>query len=350
MIDVLMLCINDWANTGWRFSQALQHIGLDVLFLKGVMHKFMYPEQGIIHPDIVKAHLAQKPEGGEALYYSVPELNELARSANVIHFRDTCIIDTGVDLEKKWVIAQHGGRIYRQHNRKVNREFNQFVDATIIQCPDLWGLGAKNEHLIYYPVDTNRIKPVYEPQDDRLIIGHFPSMPTWKGTSVIYETILKIGKEHPRLAEKFAYFGPTHEDLNNDPNKWMWLTIWSNHLKRIAMCDILIETVSKTAQDDLPYGEWGNQALEAAAMGKIVITNTLTADLYRKEYGPGCALHVANDATELEAQLIKILNMGGDEMMEHRYKSREWVEKYHSIEKTGERLWEKIYKHLKPKG
>jgi hypothetical protein len=46
----------------------------------------------------------------------------------------------------------------------------------------------------------------------------------------------------------------------------------------------------------------------ANALGKIVVTNSLAKDIYKKEYGD-CALHIANDPNELYAELSKILRM-----------------------------------------
>jgi hypothetical protein len=123
------------------------------------------------------------------------------------------------------------------------------------------------------------------------------------------------------------------------------VVVWTEHLKRVAYCDIIIETVAMEAQGH-PFGEWGNQAIEAAALGQIVITNTQSAELYKEEYGPDCALNIANNEDELQAQIMKFLSMSDDEILKEKQKTRAWAEKHHSMEATSKRLWDKIYRHL----
>jgi hypothetical protein len=108
--------------------------------------------------------------------------------------------------------------------------------------------------------------------------------------------------------------------------------------------DVLIETIRLEIQGR-PFGEWGNTALEASALGKIVITNSLNTDLYEQEYGD-LALWIANDADQLEKQLRKALTMSDDDLLNERVKMRQWAETNHSIGATGLRLWEKIYKDV----
>ena len=93
------------------------------------------------------------------------------------------------------------------------------------------------------------------------------------------------------------------------------------------------------------YGEWGNSAIEAAALGKIVITNSLTQDLYEKEFGD-CALHIANEPERLESMLKYFLHLGDDLIYQKKQETRAWVEDTHSMKATAKRLWEKVYKDL----
>ena len=55
-----------------------------------------------------------------------------------------------VESKDKKVVMQHGGTTYRMGADLCNEPFNSFVDAHIIQFPSILGLGAKNEHLIYF--------------------------------------------------------------------------------------------------------------------------------------------------------------------------------------------------------
>jgi hypothetical protein len=291
-------------------------LGLEALMFKGRSHSFLYPEQAPMHPQIY---------GGELGI--MPPLQTIADAAEVIHFVASTYVETGIDISQKKIVVQHGGTLYRQQHEKVN-EFFAEVDASIIQCPDLLGLGAKNEHLIYYPVDTDWIRPVYEPAADKPVVGHFPSNPEVKGTAAIIETVEKLeGQRHELL---FAV------DTTKVP--------WQKHLTRMADCDIVIETCAPK-QGERAYGEWGNTALEAAALGKVVVTNSIHADVYEREYGE-CALHIANTPEELERVLGTLLSMDYDMLQEAKEQSRAWAVKNHSMQATANRLWEKVYSGL----
>jgi hypothetical protein len=95
----------------------------------------------------------------------------------------------------------------------------------------------------------------------------------------------------------------------------------------------------------MPFGEWGNTALEAAALGKIVVTNSLNTDLYRAEYGD-CALQIANTPEALKETLQRLISLSDGELTQLKLQSREWVENKHSMMPTGERMWDKVYRGL----
>ena len=111
-------------------------------------------------------------------------------------------------------------------------------------------------------------------------------------------------------------------------------------MDRIRGCDILIETLALAGS-----GAWGNTALEAAALGKVVVTNTDHKDVYEKEYGP-LPIHVANNAGELEVVLRELINLGKDGVLAEGRKTRDWVVKYHSMKATARKLWNRVYKQF----
>ena len=326
MLDVLMLTKNDWANTGWRFMRCLQLLELEVKFFKGKKHWAGYPKQAPIHPAITKR------TGGRNHSWSVPELKNLAESAHVIHYIASVFINTGADLNKKHVVVQHGGSVFRKSSAKINKRFNHLVDASIIQCPDLLGLGAKNEHLIYYPVDTKLLTPNYTQRKKRILIGHFPRSPGIKGTANIIKAI-EIVEADPNI-NTIKYVG-----LRN-PNQQARMP-WEKHLNRVRSCDVIIETCN-LKQRNTKYGEWANTALEAAALGKLAISNTLSADIYEREYG-NLGIHVANDVSALVAQITRLAKLDKEQLVAEKKKSRAWVVENHSLEANAIRLWEKVY-------
>jgi len=85
------------------------------------------------------------------------------------------------------------------------------------------------------------------------------------------------------------------------------------------------------------YGEWGMTTLEAAALGKIVVTNFLSIDRYKIEYGE-CPLFVCNTLEQLEKNILYLSKMNKEEILEKKKETRAWVEKFHSYKAVGERL------------
>ena len=317
MLDVLLLCYNGWANTGWKMFKVYQSMGLKVMGFKGLPHLFFYPEQLVILPEISNT--------GKAL-----TLNPLVKQAKVVHYIATTFIDTGNDLSKKFCVVSHGGKQYRQDPEAANKLFNQFVDVSIIQTPDMLGFGAKNEKLVYFPVDTNFIKPIYRERQD-VTIGHFPSH-IFKGSSLVTDVARKVGKKH-----SFRY-------RTSDGSQLVWL----GNMENLATVDIYVDQMLPTvkypgSEEEKVLGTWGNASMEAAAMGKIPISSALFVDTYRKEYGCDPAVEVANDAEELYEVLERLITMPLDEFRAKQENARRWAVENHSFEATGRRLKERIY-------
>jgi hypothetical protein len=333
-MKALLLTQHDWANTGWRFSECLKMLGIDVTMYKGNLHALGYPKQAEIKTCLREAKVGDY-NGSPVIYIKAHNLREEAEKADVLHFFTSTFVDTGVSLTDKKVVVQHGGSVYRM-NPSMSAFFNSITDATIIQCPDLLGLGSKNEHLIYYPVQLDILHPTYKRKKDKLLIGHWPSNPVTKGTENVLRVLERLSK-NPKTGNKFEYIG-THEAVKKRQVPWL------EHLKRVRSCDILIETCNPE-QRGKKYGEWGNAAIEAAALGKIVVTNSLAKDIYKEEYGD-CALHIANDPNELYEELSKILRMSNEEILADKKKTYQWVKEKHSMGATAQRVWDKVYKYF----
>lgn len=319
-IDVLMICYDDFANTLARFWQCARYLGLNAIAVKGVKHPFRYPYQAPLHPSLMHQPISSAP-----LTVLAPGLEHLIECANVVHLFTSTYPMCAVNWGKHPVIVQHGGTYYRQHPKECNELFNQLAQKTVIQCPDLLGLGAKDETLIYYPVDTTLIQPDFSKKGDKLVVGHFPSNPKVKGSDLIRSVIF----ESP-----VNYMGP--DGVNNWP-----LVPWAENLKRFKQCDVIVETLA-AEQTGKKYGEWGNTALEAAASGCVIVSNCIHEDVYQKEYGD-LGIHVANDAYSLKVELTRLSQLSDDDLMAEKKACRKWVEEKHSIPATAERLWNKIY-------
>ena len=347
-IDVLGLIKWDWANSGYRFTQALQKLDLNAVSFKGTpLAYFNYPKQLPTLPILSKAQVSSpEPEGQSPIINDAANNSDLQRlidNAKVIYLFGTQWI-TNINIHNDvQMIVQHGGITYRVAPDKCNSIYNPIVSATIAQCPDLLNLGAKNEHLIYYPVDTDLIRPNYNFKDQsKLIIGHFPSSPLNKGTDTINKVIQRL--KSSSLGDKFEYNGIPWLGANNSRKHFV---DWTDNLKRLGSSDVIIETCKPTLHGK-PFGEWGNTAIEASALGSIVVTNSLTPDLYAREYGE-CALNI-NNGTEkgLENTLVELIESSREGIQERKRLARRWVVEKHSIEATALRLWSKVFSDMFP--
>jgi len=328
MIDVLFLTFNDWANTGWRFLKCAQMAGLNAMGFKANMHPFHYPEQLSLHPEITgfnKGVMGQLPKGGE--------LSKFVEKSKIVHFIASSCIDTGIDLYKKPVVMQHGGRTYREGHEQLNSIYNDFCDTTIIQMPNLLGHGANNEQFIYFPVDTDFIKPNFEKAlpKDKLVIGFFPSLPKDKGIDQVKAVIDTLG----HLKDKFEFV--TLKEHNES-------VIWLDSLYRMRNCDLIIDVFAKKTVNGYDYGEWGNTSFEAAALGKIVVTMSTHFERYTEEYGD-CALNITNTEEQLRETLVRFIEMSSEELKREKLSTRAWVTEKHSIQATSEKL-HAVYKNI----
>ena len=339
-IEVLGLIKWDWANSGYRFSKSLELLGLKVSSFKGnSLSYFSYPRQLPTLPVLSNKQTSMFPITNDAK--GDKRLQALIDRASVIYLFGTQWIENIKIHPSKKIIVQHGGQTYRQEPDHCNSIYNPVVSATIAQCPDLLGLGAKNEHLIYYPVETDLLLPDFSFKDsEKLVIGHFPSSQKNKGTNTILKVINKL--KNSELGDKFVYNGVMPGKTGREH-----FVDWTDNLKRLSSADIVIETC-KPSLNGGAFGEWGNTAIEASSLGSIVVTNSLTPDIYSAEYGD-CALQINNGTAEgLERSLRELLALPREAIMQRKIQARSWVVRNHSLEATAIRLWEKVFDDLFP--
>lgn len=330
-IDILVLAYRDYSNYAYKLSRCLSHTGLNVKVFKARKHELKYTQEAPIHKELLRAKGVSK----SPCIIEAPDFRKVMESAHVIHFTSTLCVKTGLDLRKKNIVVCHGGSIYRQNLKNCNRFFNSFVDVTVIPDADWIRQGAKNDIYICSSVDTNELKPDYKRRSDKIIIGHFPSGLT-KGTDKILRVIRKL-EEDLDLRKRFKYVGFP------EPSK-KYVVPYKEQIKRVNDCDIIVEKC-KLKQRDKPTGSWGNTALEAAALGKIVVTQFVNKHVYDKEYGD-IALHIANSEEEVESRLRTLILMDNEKLLIEKRKTRNWVVKNHSTLVTGNRLWNKVFKRF----
>lgn len=291
-MKVLFLAKSDWANAGFELCKSLRSIGIKAITLVTKHHRFKYPEQGI---------KIRKPK----------QVAIHARDSNIIVFMHSVIVPPGVDLKSRRIAVVHSGGKYRGKHIQLNKTFNPIVDVSLCGA-DLLGLGAKNEKWVIGPANTDYLKVNYGRVSKKIIVGHYPSSPKVKGTESIKRVVRELGGD-------FIF--------EHSPRR----VSWSDNMARVNRCDIYIERLQPGRASF-----FGNAALEAAALGKIVITD-FDNKKYIKEFG-SCGLQVVHTTRELGQRLKWLLSLSDDEILNLKKQTREWVDTVHSYQAVGKRL------------
>ena len=279
-IDCLFVSNNDWANMGYLLAKSLQSVGVNAKAITSHKHPFGYKEEAELCTDSLYAEYVAKAKVVVAMHSEYKPCN----------------------YKKLWVF--HGGSAYRHNHVKLNELFNPLVTGTILQHWEFLNKGAKNPYWVLPPIDLS-IKPDYTHHGK--LFAHYPRGSA-KGTRDIVYICEELGVR-----------------LNCNTK----IIPHNENMKRMSDCDIYIEMVSGP--------EWGMTALEAAALGKIVVTTFNGLDDYKRQYGE-CELVVANNKEELRERIKEIMNWTEEEILEKKKATRQWAERYHSFQAVGQRL------------
>jgi len=310
-MKILLLAKNDWSGVGNLLTQSLLSVGVDAKFYVSKLGNYKHPCTSI----------------------GVNEAKRFSIECDIIQFMHSEKLEFGINLVGKKIVVFHGGGKFREGHERICKIFNPIVDCSLIQTYDLFGLGAKNEKWILPPIDTKSIKPIYETKGKKIIVAHFPSSRITKGSDNIIKIIENIRNKVSDFEYRYSYKK----------------VCWREQIERMSAVDIYVERMSlktkgKRNKKWSKTGVWGMTALEAAALGKVVLTNFLGESEYKKQYGK-CYLQIANSEKDMESILIKLLSKSKDELLKLKYKTRKWVENYHSLESIGLRL-KKTYEEI----
>lgn len=289
---VLFVTFNDYSNLCYNYSQSLKSVGINSIALTLSAHKFGYPQQSILtnRMNMIKQ-------------MRIADLIIIGHSySDLLQY-----IPRG---KRIWVI--HTGTPYRQNHEEKNRVFNPVVERTFTDSPEFMTLGAKNITYIAAAIDIDKIQ--YRPkQREKLIFAHYPSNPESKGTKHIQKL----------LRHYSVKFICDETILPHEKN-----------LERIADCDVYIEMLNAN-QFGKPYGSFGVTAFEAAAMGKIVVTNSTNDNVYSSVYGSH-PMQIANNGKEFQSVIQSLMN--SNKISEMQKEHRDWIVTRHSLKATGEYL------------
>jgi len=284
-MKVALLTTNDWGNWGYELSESLKSINIDATMYIKKVHPLGYPKHGVLVKDNIS-------------------LNSMVKDADIIHFLHSRYIPE-IDLRSKKVFVSHTGSNYRQDPEKLNKIFNPIVEACELPGSFL-RLGAKNPYWIGGAVNLSNLTPKYD-TNNKLVVGHFQSGE--KGTSRIMS-----------VTDKFK----SRLDVRIPNEKLPWI----ENMDRVKDCDIYIEKLIGESN--------GTSALEAAALGDIVITKYIHKEQYEKHIGK-LGIHIANSEKELENKLEWLLTLSKEEIIELKKESRKWIIDCHSYESVGKR-------------
>lgn len=289
-MKIAALCNDDYANFMFCQVVAMKRAGLDIDGYKLQRSVFGYTSQcKITRPGLIRNIRADI----FIIFHSHMEVLPYINCSN-----------------NPRIVVVHTGTRFRKNADRLAFECSSYHN--VIALPEFaehlpnadYIVGCIDDTLIQqHPVSGNSF-------------GHFPSNPIVKGT----ETIRRVAK----MAKVNVFI-----DTNRLPN--------DEHLKRIASFDIIVE-MHNPIQDGYAYGSFGMQALEAAAMGRVVITNNVNGmELYQRTYGD-CELEIANTEQELFRKLTHWKHADTNSKSERVVA---WYREKHSMSATGRR-WAEV--------
>lgn len=308
MADIVFACNRDWANIGWVFQESMNSIGVSSVSLRtGRPHPFNYPEQ--------------------ARHVSLPELQQEINQASGVMFMHSQW-PGDLNIGGKRVAVFHGGSWYRNDPDRWNAFWNPKVDVCAIQTANLLDRGAKNQVWVMPSVDTEQLVPIRKFDGGKLCVAHFPRNASMKGSHRF------VNAMKPYTSKSNIAF--RHKNKRCP---------WKENIERMRWCDVYLESQEyfrPGPKGNKPIGVWGVTAMEAAALGKVVVTCFNKKERYEKTFGK-CPILGANDEAELKKVLNQLFQMGTKEIVALQEAHREWAVRCHSRKAVGNRLQKEVF-------
>lgn len=305
-MKILNISQADWAKFQYDNMVALRSVGIQCDSVTMAKHQF-YEEQSECVSDIeaLKSRIAQ--------YDVIQFFHDNIGLFNLLlpAFKD------------KKVIAYHTSSEYRRNHATINAVMNPHIYRAVNAMPEFMGRGAKNEVYMVGAVDVDKLCP-NERHEGPCWFGHYPSNPQVKGTQNIVDVMDKTGCMFSHDTKLLPY---------------------SQQIERMRSCDVYIEMLTEKDGNGMPYGNFGITALEAAALGKVVVTQLKHPEVYNNAYG-FCGLNIANTAEKLRRMVQSLDNYSGEYLKGQQQITRDWVVKNHSYKATGEYYLRKVLSEI----
>lgn len=290
---VLNITSDDYANLAYQMGECLKAAGVECTTLKLHAHAFGYTKTAPIVTE-------------ETMLLSCRVFDVV----QIFHSDLRCLRIFEQSKSDANLVVWHTGTPYRSNWRNMNEYFKNAMvicdEASLMHM-------AVEPRFIHTGIDTDLIKPNYY-KSGAYIFAHYPSNKERKGSSEILEALNETG---------------VHYNYSD--------TILSTpqYYNRLASCDVYIEMLNNYWHGE--YGNYGVTATDAAALGKIVITQCLYPQIYEEVYGK-CELIFVRTQIELIDRIEWLNNLPALEFLNMQYKTRQWVVKNHGLKATGERL------------
>lgn len=293
-MKVLNISASDYANYSHSIATALRSVGVDCIDVCTKSHDFKYQTSSVkantaqIISHIQKADVVQVMHSDKDLFNIVRRHNRNAE-----------------------IVVYHTGTRYRENYLELNKLFAGIT--TVTDQTELMKLGQ--HHYVVSPVNV-AINPSFI-RTSRVNIGHYPSNTEVKGTDDI---VRMLSKFKGRFNFRFSAQQVPH----------------SKQMERINRCDVYVE-LFKPVLWGREYGCFGVTALEAAGLGKLVITQDLNAGIYAEHYGKNPFI-LANCETKFKSVIEMILDADTKALQMLQKTSHQITQENHSFEATGQRV------------
>jgi hypothetical protein len=296
-MKILCVCYDDYANFMHENAKSMRSVGLECIDVKLKRHIFNYASESqiVTHNELIKLI----PHAEVIIFYH-SNINVF----KLIH-----------GFAKGKIIAFHTGTLYRNNPQGMNEIFSPCVMSLTDQCEFM--MTGYNNYKWYYVATAIDIDKLYTSKyvDKPYKFAHYPSKPQVKGSETI-NTIMSGINANYIYSDKLV----PHND----------------QLKRISECDIYIEMFAPT-QNGNPYGCYGVTSFEAAAFGRIVITQNIYPNVYKDAYGI-TEFMICNTEQELSDTIRTLNDSPAEEIRQKQQNTRKWLVENHSYSATGERM------------
>jgi hypothetical protein len=283
-----LLCADDHANFMYNLWQSLK--GQDVVCNKLTLHPFGYANQC---PIILTSKIKETYKDCDVV---------------ILVHSDWELLDL---LDNKLVINYATGTKYRQSPELINSKFK--APITLIALPEFQ--TAPNYKYLVGGIDTDTLQPTGECSTP-IKFGHYPSNKDVKGSLDIVNLMQSLPVTFKYSFDRVSY---------------------TEQLQRLRDIDVYIELMAST-QGGKPYGSFGITCLEAAALGKIVITQNINDNgLYNETYDIP-PINFIKDKDDLKKVVLGLDNYSDSFILGQQMLTRNWVVNNHSYEATGKRL------------